>query len=110
MPRQLVLIKIIHSVIWLFFVSLITYVLYSGLSDQITLFTWAAIIGVILEGVVLGIFKNQCPLTILARKYSSSQKENFDIFLPLWLAKNNKLIFTGLFVVGLLLVLVRYYA
>ena len=62
---------------------------------------------VIGEGIVLLIFKMYCPLTILARKHSDSKKDNFDIFLPNWLAKYNKIIFTSLFVLGLVLVLFR---
>ncbi|MFT7189365.1 MAG: hypothetical protein ACI9AV_002644, partial [Sediminicola sp.] len=34
-------------------------------------------------------------------------KDNFDIFLPNWLAKYNKVIFTTLFIIGLGLVLIR---
>jgi hypothetical protein len=48
-----------------------------------------------------------CPLTVMARKYSDSEKDNFDIFLPIWLAKYNKLIFTTLYVIGLIIVLMR---
>jgi hypothetical protein len=62
---------------------------------------------VIGEGIVLLIFKMFCPLTVLARNYSDSKKDNFDIFLPNWLAKYNKIIFTSLFVLGLVLVLFR---
>ncbi len=61
----------------------------------------------ILEGIVLLIFKRICPVTILARKYSTSSKDNFDIFLPNWLARNNKLIYTSLFVIVLLLITYR---
>ncbi|MBO0320892.1 hypothetical protein J0X14_01175 [Muricauda sp. CAU 1633] len=100
-------IKLLHTLIWVFFVGIIFYVLYSGITGKINTCTWAGIGLVILEGVVLLIFKMFCPLTILARKYSDSNKDNFDIFLPNWLAKNNKLIFTTLFLIGLVLVLTR---
>jgi hypothetical protein len=53
------------------------------------------------------VFKMFCPLTIMARKYSDSEKDNFDIFLPNWLAKYNKLIFTTLYIIGLIIVLIR---
>jgi len=51
--------------------------------------------------------KKHCPLTVLARKYSDSTKDNFDIFLPNWLARYNKLIYTSFFVVILLILLYR---
>jgi hypothetical protein len=44
-----------------------------------------------------------CPLTVIARKYSDSTKANFDIFLPNWLAKYNKLIYTSIFGVAVLI-------
>ena len=67
-------------------------------------------IGLIIgEGFVLLVFKMFCPLTLIARNYSNSQKDNFDIFLPNWIAKHNKLIFTSIFIVGLMIVLVRVF-
>ncbi|QBA64016.1 hypothetical protein [Muriicola soli] len=101
---KLLTIKIIHTVIWLFFVVVIFYVLYSGISGRVNTYTWIAIALVVGEGITLLIFRMFCPLTLMARKYSDSEKDNFDIFLPNWLAKNNKLIFTSLFVVGVILV------
>ena len=53
----------------------------------------------LLEGIVLLSFKKMCPLTILARKYSESTRDNFDIYLPEWLARNNKLIYTTFFII-----------
>lgn len=101
---KLLTIKIAHTVIWLFFVAVIFYVLYSGITGKVNTYTWIAIALVIGEGLTLVIFKMFCPLTLMAKKYSDSDKDNFDIFLPNWLAKNNKLIFTSLFVIGLMLV------
>jgi hypothetical protein len=105
--NHLLAIKLIHTVIWLFFVIVIFYVLYSGMFDQVNSYTWMAIGMIIVEGIVLLVFNMFCPLTLLARKYSDSERENFDIFLPNWLAKYNKLIFTTIFIIGLILVLMR---
>jgi|SRR5690606_5692711 len=104
---KLLWIKLIHTIIWLFFVVVIFYVVYSGISGNITTFTWIGIGLVIGEGLVLLLFKMFCPLTLMARKFSDSQLDNFDIFLPNWLARHNKLIFTSIFLLGLFLVLVR---
>lgn len=106
---KLKIIKWIHTIIWLFFVIIIFYILYSGIANEITSFTWIGIALVIGEGIVLLIFKMFCPLTVLARKYSNSQKENFDIYLPNWLAKFNKVIFTTIFMIGLSIVLIRVF-
>ncbi|MBT8183748.1 MAG: hypothetical protein KJN76_02820 [Eudoraea sp.] len=105
--NKLLAIKVVHTVIWLLFVTVIGYIVYSGISGDINTYTWIAIGLILGEGLVLLIFKMFCPLTILARKYSDSQKDNFDIFLPNWLARHNKLIFTTIFIIGLTMVLLR---
>lgn len=104
---KLLAIKLIHTLIWAFFVFVIFYILYIGITNKVNTFTWIGIGLIIGEGLVLLIFKMFCPLTVLARKYSDSQRENFDIFLPNWLAKYNKLIFTSIFIIGLILVVTR---
>ncbi|WP_020602041.1 hypothetical protein [Spirosoma spitsbergense] len=102
--RNLFLVKLLHTVIWAFFVTVIGYVVYCGIADDISRYTWLAAGLVMLEGLVLLIFGGRCPLTILAQNYSDSDRDNFDIFLPNWLARYNKLIFTSLYVAGLILV------
>lgn len=67
--------------------------------DKIDKLVWIGIALILLEGIVLLIFRKMCPLTILARKYSDSTKNNFDIYLPDWLAKHNKMIYTTLFII-----------
>lgn len=107
--QKLLAIKLLHTAVWVFFVSLIFYILYSGITGNITAFTWISIGLIIAEGLVLLLFKMFCPLTLIARRYSDSKKANFDIFLPEWLAKYNKEIFTSIYVVGVVLVLIRYF-
>lgn len=105
--HKLFTLKLVHTIIWLFFVSIIFYVVWSGVTNKITTYTWIAIALVLAEGLVLLIFKMFCPITLLARKYSDSEMDNFDIFLPNWVARHNKLIFTSIFLLGVLLVLLR---
>jgi len=105
--NKLLAIKSLHTLIWIFFVFVIFYILYSGIANKINSFTWIAIGLVIAEGLVLVLFKMFCPLTIWARKYSSSTKDNFDIFLPNWLARHNKIIFTSIYLISVLIVLIR---
>ncbi len=107
--KRLFQIKLLHTVVWVFFVAVIFYVVYSGITGNITTLTWIAIGLVLGEGIVLLIFKMFCPLTVIARKYSDSEKANFDIFLPEWLAKYNKQIFTSIYLLGVALVLMRYF-
>ncbi len=106
---KLFIIKLVHTLIWCFFVSAIGYVLYSGISGEINPCTWIAAGLIIGEGIVLVVCNLYCPLTLMARKYSDSTRANFDIFLPEWLARHNKTIFTAIYLIGLVLVLVRQY-
>ena len=105
--KRLLVIKWVHTLIWLFFVVVIFYILYSGIFNVINTYTWIGMGLIVGEGIVLLVFNMFCPLTVMARKYSDSEKDNFDIFLPNWLAKYNKLIFTTLYVIGLIIVLIR---
>lgn len=100
----LLLIKLAHTLIWAFFVSIILYILYCGLTDKVNKYTGLAVGLVVLEGLTLWLFNRHCPLTLLARKYSASTQANFDIFLPNWLAHYNQLIFTTIYVAGLAVV------
>lgn len=105
--KQLVIIKTIHTIIWLFFNVVIFYVLYAVIVNKIDNWVWICIGLVVLEGLVLLLFKMFCPLTVIARKYSDSTKANFDIYLPNWLAKYNKLIYTSIFCVAVLILIYR---
>ncbi|WP_273565752.1 hypothetical protein [Maribacter halichondriae] len=94
---KLLVVKIIHSIIWVFYNMVIFYLLYAVIANKIDRWVWICVGLVLLEGLILVLFKMFCPLTVIARKYSDSTKDNFDIFLPNWLAKYNKLIYTSIF-------------
>lgn len=104
---KLQLIKLLHTIIWLFFNVVIFYMAYAILTNRIDWRLYVCYGLIILEGVTLLMFKFFCPLTIWAKKYSNSQKENFDIFLPNWLAKYNKLIYTSIVVLVTIILLAR---
>ena len=76
----LLLIKIIHTIIWIFYNVVIFYLLYAVIINKIDIWVWICIGLVVLEGFILVVFKLFCPLTILARKYSDETHDNFDIF------------------------------
>ncbi len=78
--QNLFIIKTIHTFIWLFFNVIIFYLLYAVIVNKIDVWVWICVGLVVLEGFVLLAFKMFCPLTIIARKYSDSNKDNFDIF------------------------------
>lgn len=101
MTTKLQLIKLVHTLIWVFFNVVIFYLLYAVWVNQIDVWVWVCIGLIVGEGLVLMLFRYSCPLTVLARRYSNSERHNFDIYLPEWLAKYNKLIYTTLFVLAL---------
>jgi hypothetical protein len=101
---KLNIIKLIHTIIWLFFNAVIFYLYYAAITNKIDKWVWLGIGSILAEGLVLLLFKKLCPITVIARKYSDSNKDNFDIFLPNWLAKYNKLIYTILFIIVLIII------
>ncbi len=103
---KLMLIKAIHTLVWIFFNVVIFYMLYAVLADKIDKWLWICFGLVILEGLTLLLFKFFCPLTIIARRYSDSTRDNFDIYLPNWLARYTKLIYTS--IVGVIIVILIY--
>jgi len=104
---KLLAVKIVHTLIWIFYNIVIFYLLYAVIVNKIDYWVWLCVGMVLLEGIVLLLFNWFCPLTVVARKYSDSTKSNFDIFLPNWLAKNNKLIYTSLFGIAIIILIYR---
>lgn len=104
---HLTLIKIIHTLIWIFFNIVIGYLLYAVIVGNIDKWVWICFGLIAIECLVLVIFRNICPVTLLARRYSSSAKDNFDIYLPNWLAKYNKLIYTVIVIIIVILLAYR---
>ena len=103
---KLVIIKILHTAIWVFFNIVLFYLFYSVINNVITKWLWIGIGLIFMEGLILLIFKGMCPLTLVAQKYSDSSKYNFDIYLPNWLARYNKLIYSIFF--GVIIILLIY--
>ncbi len=95
--RKLTLIKSIHTLIWIFFNVVIFYMLYAAIVNRLNFWLWMGYGFIFLEGLTLLTFKSHCPLNLLARKYTNSTKDNFDIYLQSWLAKHTKLIYTTIF-------------
>jgi len=104
---KLIFIKLTHTIIWIFFNVVIFYLLYAVIVDKIDKWIWIGLGLFLLEGIILIVFKMKCPLTVIARQYSDSAKENFDIYLPNWLAKYNKLIYTSILLIIVAILIYR---
>ena len=100
------IVKAAHTVVWALFAACVV---------AIPVATWRgalevalALAGVVfLEVLVLVANGWRCPLTDLAARYTSDRRDNFDIWLPEWLARHNKTIFGALYVTGTAYALAR---
>jgi hypothetical protein len=100
-------IKIFHTVVWAFFAGCIIAIPILGLLKRYA--EAAVLVGVVMiEVLVLVVNRMRCPLTGVAAKYTDDRSDNFDIYLPLWIARYNKVIFGLLFVGGTLFTLARW--
>ena len=91
--KKLFYLKLIHTIIWVFYVLVFFYILYACIYNRINMYLWIAIGLEVIEITILIIFKGKCPLTILGYKYIKNPEVGFDIYLPRWLAKYNKIIY-----------------
>jgi hypothetical protein len=100
-------IKAAHTMLW---------ALFAGCILVIPLVSWrgghraAASIAAIVAVEVVGRALNQgrCPLTSVASRYTDDRRANFDIYLPDWLAKHNKLVFGTLYFADVAFALARW--
>ncbi|MEJ0038057.1 MAG: hypothetical protein WDO68_18600 [Gammaproteobacteria bacterium] len=101
---QLRIVKIVHTFVWALFAGCIVALPIAAWQRKFS--AAAALIAVVLvEVLVLLVNRFQCPLTSVAARYTDDRRDNFDIYLPLWLARYNKQIFGTLFVAGILFTL-----
>lgn len=105
--RSLVVVKVVHTVVWAFFVACIIAVPLLAVAGQLR--GAAALSAVVLaEVAVLVLNRMRCPLTNVAQRFTDDRRENFDIYLPLWLARYNKQLFGSAYVLGLIYTLAAW--
>jgi len=100
-------IKLLHTAIWAVLAGFILALPVAAFTRH---FRWALILTafVVCECAVLAANRGRCPLTDWAARFTEDRAANFDIYLPDWLARNNKAIFGTLFAVNELIVLWRW--
>ena len=99
-------IKLVHTTVWAFFAGAILAIPVAAWLEQWRVAT-VLIAVVSAECLVLAANRMRCPLTAVAARYTDDRRDNFDIYLPLWLARYNKHIFGALFAAGVLVTLYR---
>ena len=102
-------IRLLHTIVWAFFVVAILAIPVAAWYGRFDLFAAFTAI-VLLEVGVLAVNRMRCPLTGVAARYTDDRRDNFDIYLPLWLARFNKQVFGTLFILGVLFGLWRLWA
>src|SRR5215210_1464842 len=97
-------IKVVHTIVWAFFAGCIIAI---PMLSFIRCYSQAVVLisVVLIEILILVANRLRCPLTAVAARYTNDRSDNFDIYLPVWVARNNKLIFGLLFLGGVLLTL-----
>ena len=96
---MLVLIKILHTLVWAVLAGSIVALPFMALRRRFGVALLITII-ILIEGGILLMNQWRCPLTDLAARYTENRQDSFDIYLPPWLARNNKTIFTTLFLIN----------
>ena len=96
-------IKTLHTLVWAVFAgAIVAAPVFAFLGNLVV--AWGLVGLVLLEVLVLVMNKMRCPLTDVAAGYTAERRDNFDIYLPLWLATHNKEVFGGLYIAGIVYV------
>jgi len=98
-------VKVVHTLAWALFAGCIVALPVVAWQRDFPA-AWILIALVSFEVLVLIANGWKCPLTAVAARYTEDRHDNFDIYLPLWLARYNKEIFGTLFVAGIVFTLV----
>lgn len=97
-------IKVLHTAVWGAVAGCILAIPIAAMWRQFHLALFLSAV-VFVECGILALNRCQCPLTGLAARYTGERSDNFDIYLPLWLARYNKTIFGALFAVNEIILL-----
>jgi hypothetical protein len=96
------LVKIVHTIVWAVFAACVLAIPVLALLGQDGPAS-ALILVVLVEVLVLIANDGRCPLTAVAARFTANRRDNFDIYLPEWLARYNKRIFGSIYLCGVAL-------
>jgi len=96
---MLIAIKVLHTIIWALLAACVLALPVTGFKRR---FNWSLLLTVVIliECGVIALNRGRCPMTNLAAHFTPDRADNFDIYLPVWLARYNKQIFGSLFLLG----------
>jgi len=105
--RTLVAIKVAHTLVWAFLAGcilvlpLLAWMGRFGLAAILSIVIWAECAILLLNGL-------RCPMTDWAARYTEDRSPDFDIYMPVWLARHNKEVFGTIFLLNEVVVLVAW--
>jgi hypothetical protein len=100
-------VKVVHTIAWAFFAGCILAIpVYTFRGELVAAGVLIAV--VLVEVFIILANRWRCPLTDVAARYTEDRQDNFDIYLPLWLARYNKQVFGSLFFASLLYTLATW--
>ena len=103
------MVKMVHTIIWAILAACILAIPVFGWAEMYRQALWLT--GIVLVEILVLVFNGwQCPLSGVAARHTDDRRDNFDIYLPAWLARHNKIIFGSLFVAGEVFVILRWFS
>ena len=105
----IVLIKTIHSIIFLVNSVSIVHIFVVGISGRSSRWTTPALVAAWLEVAVFIVNRGRCPLTTMVESLGAERGNVSDIFLPRWFADRIPQLCSPLLVVGLAGLIVHRY-
>lgn len=107
--QRLMLVRAVHTVIYLVMAGCVFVVLYAGLSGAHGGWLWLAAGLVGAESLVFAASGMKCPLTAVAVKYGAKVGGTFDTFLPERMTRYTFRVFAPLVLLGFLLLAARWW-
>lgn len=110
LTTRIFVIKLVHSLIYLFMTACLGYLFYAGLTATYDWKLLFAIGMILLETIVLALSGWRCPLSTLARKLGDETGNDLlsDYVLPRWATRLTVPFCTLVFISGLVLLFVSY--
>jgi hypothetical protein len=99
---MLIAVRLLHTIVWVAFVTSLVFLFHAAWTLRLKRAAWLTAI-ILAETLLLLLNHWRCPLTDLAALYTSDRSDAFDIYLPGFIARYNKLIFGSFFIVSELL-------
>jgi hypothetical protein len=106
MNGWIVLVRSIHTLFTLFFLTCIGTVYYAGITGRTTIWAYLAAVSLVVEGLVVGLNHGDCPLGFIHHKVGD-EKTFFELLLPRQAAKRAVPVLGVVAGIGIALLLLR---